>query len=297
MTDIMNTVLPVLPEIHALCEERWHGQGTESSTPVSNANSEPLGLSMEQTREVLYRHSPNTDYITWVRDMQAVHHETCGSDEGLNLVVEWSQSDPAADCASRELIEEKWRSFGRNTGPSITMRSLIAEANKKGAELSFSIVSSADDFEDIGEQERARQAVAREEVEFLVANGGLVYEQEELVEKLRQKIEAAGYSPTELTVLVESLPDTIPDEVRRIFEVVPVEFATGQVEVISRKLTEDNLALAFADQHQDKLRYCHTRGSWFAWDVLGKETEDQPRHEVVHVVAALGPAPIRVVLQ
>ena len=31
--------------------------------------------------------------------------------------------------------------------------------------------------------------------------------------------------------------------------------------------------------------------------VLGEEAEDQPRHEVVHVVAALGRAPIRIVLQ
>ena len=31
--------------------------------------------------------------------------------------------------------------------------------------------------------------------------------------------------------------------------------------------------------------------------VLGEEAEDQPRHEVVHVVAALGRAPIGVVLQ
>ena len=31
--------------------------------------------------------------------------------------------------------------------------------------------------------------------------------------------------------------------------------------------------------------------------VLGEEAEDQPRHEVIHVVAALGRAPCGVVLQ
>ncbi len=31
--------------------------------------------------------------------------------------------------------------------------------------------------------------------------------------------------------------------------------------------------------------------------ILGEEAEDQPRHEMVHVVAALGGAPVRVVLQ
>ena len=31
-------------------------------------------------------------------------------------------------------------------------------------------------------------------------------------------------------------------------------------------LTEDGLALAFRDQHQDKLRFSHDRGRWFLWD-------------------------------
>ena len=40
----------------------------------------------------------------------------------------------------------------------------------------------------------------------------------------------------------------------------------GRIEIILEELTEDNLALAFAEQHKTNLRYCHTRGSWFAWD-------------------------------
>ncbi len=31
-------------------------------------------------------------------------------------------------------------------------------------------------------------------------------------------------------------------------------------------LTEDGLALAFRDQHRDKLRFSHDRGRWFLWD-------------------------------
>jgi putative DNA primase/helicase len=39
-----------------------------------------------------------------------------------------------------------------------------------------------------------------------------------------------------------------------------------RVEIILEDLTEDNLALAFAEQFKKLLRYCHTRGAWFAWD-------------------------------
>lgn len=32
------------------------------------------------------------------------------------------------------------------------------------------------------------------------------------------------------------------------------------------ELTEDNLALAFAEKHKNELRYCHTRGAWYCWN-------------------------------
>ena len=34
----------------------------------------------------------------------------------------------------------------------------------------------------------------------------------------------------------------------------------------SQHLTEDFLALSFAQLHSDKLKYCHHRGSWYQWD-------------------------------
>ena len=34
---------------------------------------------------------------------------------------------------------------------------------------------------------------------------------------------------------------------------------------IAMNMTEDGLALAFAEKHKDVLRYCHTRGAWYHW--------------------------------
>ena len=66
-----------------------------------------------------------------------------------------------------------------------------------------------DAFEDIAEQDRARQVTAREEVEVLVVAGELLYEPEVLVEKLRQEITDAGYSPPEYAGVLRALPEAI----------------------------------------------------------------------------------------
>ena len=50
-------------------------------------------------------------------------------------------------------------------------------------------------------------------------------------------------------------------ELRRIWEKAGLPPPT----VGGHDLTEDGLALAFAEAHQDTLRYDHTRGAWFKW--------------------------------
>jgi hypothetical protein len=32
------------------------------------------------------------------------------------------------------------------------------------------------------------------------------------------------------------------------------------------EITEDGLALAFAERYRKQLRYCHHQGAWFLWD-------------------------------
>jgi putative DNA primase/helicase len=42
----------------------------------------------------------------------------------------------------------------------------------------------------------------------------------------------------------------------------------------SKLLTEDALALKFADRYRDELRYCHHTGAWFKWDKLAWRREE-----------------------
>ena len=48
----------------------------------------------------------------------------------------------------------------------------------------------------------------------------------------------------------------------------------------SYEATEDGLALAFADRHQDQLRFDHTRGKWFCWTgAFWRENGTQRAHD------------------
>jgi putative DNA primase/helicase len=58
------------------------------------------------------------------------------------------------------------------------------------------------------------------------------------------------------------------------FDVDPAAFRREQEEPKTKEenrtkndiVTEDNAAQAFADLHQDRLRFCHDTGAWFEWD-------------------------------
>ena len=101
------------------------------------AEREPIGLSLDHLREFLDQQDPDTEHDDWLRVLQAVHHETGGSDEGLHLVDTWS-SQAGSKYLGSQHVEQRWRSFGTSGGPQITMRS-----------FGFHSVATADDFEDL----------------------------------------------------------------------------------------------------------------------------------------------------
>lgn len=86
------------------------------------APSVPIGITPDQIEKVLSVQCSN-DYDSWVKVGMAVHHETGGSAEGLELWDKWSfQSDKY----SMEACRDKWSTF-ESTSRSITMRSMIKE--------------------------------------------------------------------------------------------------------------------------------------------------------------------------
>lgn len=71
-------------------------------------------ISLEQLREYLFRRSADCEYEVWYKSGQAVHHGTGGSDAGLNLWDEWSQSN--GNYPGRRVLESKWKSFDDEKG-------------------------------------------------------------------------------------------------------------------------------------------------------------------------------------
>jgi hypothetical protein len=73
------------------------------------------------------------DYDTWVKVGMAVHQETRG--EGFELWHNWSKASPKY--TTEQYCMERWRSFGRFSGASITMAWLIKQANEQRARAGY----------------------------------------------------------------------------------------------------------------------------------------------------------------
>ena len=97
------------------------------------STGEPTGLSFEEFAAALMA-IPNNDTNPdadsrdwWVKMLAAVHHETDGSEEGLELVQDWSAQHGSY---SDTHTEDVWRSFLRDDGA--TGASVLYEARRHG---------------------------------------------------------------------------------------------------------------------------------------------------------------------
>lgn len=95
--------------------------------PVEDdGDADPVGMSAEHQRAVLAALDPSCGYAEWIRVGMALHHENRGDDTGFDLWDSWSaggHSYPGPD-----QLRKHWESFGRGSGPVVTMRSLGAVA-------------------------------------------------------------------------------------------------------------------------------------------------------------------------
>ena len=109
---------------------------------------------------------PNTadlQYDPWNDVGKAIHHETSGSSEGYDLWVGWSATGPKHD--EREM-PKKWRSFGKRSGPQITIGTLRMMATNASAWGAF------EDLGDSGYEHVEPDDVAGEEAEEEKAKEG-----------------------------------------------------------------------------------------------------------------------------
>jgi hypothetical protein len=187
MVDLLgttNVIAPMNDQVRQLIADRLLKGRDPREKPVQSG--ERLGYTDEQLAEMLKAIDPDEHgYDQWYQIGMALHHETDA--EGFDLWDEWSSN--GGQYPGRDELQRKWDSFGRNAGPSTTIRALMKWAGQAGATVGGPI-ASADDFDVIEDTP------------------------EELEEK---KAKAARFAPVPAAEILKRKPpgwlvkDTIPD--------------------------------------------------------------------------------------
>lgn len=140
-----DVVAPIDDTVRELHAKRF----AKSSEPIETATSgDPAGLTMAQIEQCLAALPNDLHYDDWLLVGMALHCETGG--EGFELWEEWSGN--SSKYSNRDYNEERWRSFGKNGGASVTGRTLVKLANEHGAKISLNSPASPDEFEELVEQ-------------------------------------------------------------------------------------------------------------------------------------------------
>lgn len=116
----------------------WEGLAARDKLPANKET--PHSANLGKVREMLFRHDPDTGYETWVQAGMALHHETGGGLDGLELWNEWSAQ--GQKYKGRADLEAHWRSFRADAENPITGASLRID---RAAEVEeFPLVTLAD---------------------------------------------------------------------------------------------------------------------------------------------------------
>lgn len=113
--------------------------------PVAHAVEPPSSQRMAQVKALLERIDADLGYGDWTPALMAVHHESGGSDEGLEIAVEWSSR--GKKFKGRAEIEAKWRSFKLDVASAHTIGTLIYLARKCGADTAEILDAAEPGFE------------------------------------------------------------------------------------------------------------------------------------------------------
>ena len=110
----------------------------DDSDDIDPANTDPLGLSEEQIRKYVFKIPNNGDTVpyeargsvSWLAMMAGVHHETGGSDEGKQIILEWSEQSSKHELEPGR-FEKTWRSFTDGVERrNVTFRAVIKWARE-----------------------------------------------------------------------------------------------------------------------------------------------------------------------
>lgn len=138
---------PLLPKALRELWEKLAAPAVESEAAVARAQDGPVD--MERIRKILFQQDPSADEEDWHHCLMAVHWETRGSREGLDLADEWSKG--GSNYTGRAPIASRWRSWKLDIANPITLASLRVEVPATADDLDvIDVVQSV-----IGEVPRA----------------------------------------------------------------------------------------------------------------------------------------------
>jgi P4 family phage/plasmid primase-like protien len=112
-------------DVQALCAARFSSSKTKTSDSDCFSYVPKIGLSEDELIKLLYERDPDMDYHEWLEIGMALHHETGGSEVGLEIWDKWSASSWKYEAYA---VKSKYKSFGKNSKKQVTARSLLRNA-------------------------------------------------------------------------------------------------------------------------------------------------------------------------
>lgn len=148
-----NTVAELDGPVRALCAQRFAREPGE----IHASPGEPVGLASSQIESLLVALDPDMGHDDWLAVGMGLHHETRG--EGFDYWADWSEL--GSKFPGREVLLQRWSSFGRNHERTVTIRTAM-----KMAGMSANTPASAEEFESLVEADTP-EAATGEQPRFL----------------------------------------------------------------------------------------------------------------------------------
>jgi len=140
-----NTVAVVDAPVRDLCARRFARPVGEISVSAGT----PVGLTAQQLDSLLTALDPDMGHDTWLSVGMGLHHETQG--EGFDYWCDWSEL--GSKFPGREVLLQRWTSFGKNHERTVTIRTAMKMAgmavNGPASMEEFEALADESDFEDV----------------------------------------------------------------------------------------------------------------------------------------------------
>jgi putative DNA primase/helicase len=207
------------------------------------------GYGYEEVQEVLDGIDPDIGYDDWMRVLAGVHHQLRGSDDGLDLLDEWSQR--GSKYVSRDDVAKHYRSFSSVQGRRIvTLKSVIRLRNDSlEAEPKAARPKLLADLDNCGDVDALDGLI--EHARTMDLSHPLTLERViKTIQTRQQVLVGAKVGKADLRKMLKPRPAAVQ--------------ATG-VGVRTHEYTEFGNADRLADAYGDNLTYVPQLDRWYEW--------------------------------